>query len=410
VALRRNRDYRLLWSGNLVSSIGSATVLIALPLLVLAITAKPLQAGGVGAAETIPYIALSLPLGLAVDRYPRRRLLIIAGIISMAASSVIPVAYYLGNLSIGLVYAVAVLVACGGALDQIAQVAMLPALVGEAQLGAASGQSELIFNLSAIAGPPLAGLLLAGGHLGAPFIIDSLSFGVLAVAAGLIRSGPGPGETAGQERWRDEILAGFRTLARYRAVRALSLITLTGDFLFSGITVLMTVLLRSRGASPPVIGTAFAIAAAGGVIGSLTAARFERAAGLVTSVMLRSWATALLFPLLAIGLPPVLLGVIWALMNVMIAYMNVTQMRLTISLVPSGVLGRTQSIVTFASFAVLPFGALLTGILLQYAGPRGTVLTFAGILAAVAAYSTVSRDLRAPVRHNQPPALPGQTG
>jgi hypothetical protein len=76
--------------------------------------------------------------------------------------------------------------------------------------------------------------------------------------------------------------------------------------------------------------------------------------------------------------------------------MNVTQMRLTISLVPSAVVGRTQSIVTFASYAVLPAGALLTGVLLQYAGPRGTVLTFGGILAAVAIYSSVSRDLRAP--------------
>jgi hypothetical protein len=77
--------------------------------------------------------------------------------------------------------------------------------------------------------------------------------------------------------------------------------------------------------------------------------------------------------------------------------MNVTQMRLTIGLVPPEVLGRTQSIVTFASFAVLPIGAVFTGVLLQYAGPDGTVLTFTGILAAVAIYSSVSRDLRMPI-------------
>jgi predicted MFS family arabinose efflux permease len=167
---------------------------------------------------------------------------------------------------------------------------------------------------------------------------------------------------------------------------------------FSGIAVLMTVLVKSRGASPAIIGAVFAIAAVGGVIGSLTATRFERALGLVPSVMLRSWFTALLFPLLAIGAPPLTLGVVWALMNVMIAYMNVTQMRLTIGLVPQDVLGRTQSIVTFASYAVLPVGAVFTGVLLQYAGPRGTVLAVAGILAAVAVYSSVSRDLRAPIR------------
>jgi hypothetical protein len=69
-------------------------------------------------------------------------------------------------------------------------------------------------------------------------------------------------------------------------------------------------------------------------------------------------------------------------MNVMIAYMNVTQMRLVIRLGPEHVLGRTQSVVTFASYAVL----------------RATVLTFTGILAVLAIYGSVSRDLRAPLR------------
>lgn len=190
-----------------------------------------------------------------------------------------------------------------------------------------------------------------------------------------------------------------------RLPRALSVLTLTGDFLFSGITVLMTVLVKSRGGSPAVIGAVFAIAAVGGLIGSLAATRLDRAAGLARSVMLRSWATAVLFPLLATGVPPIALGVVWSLINVMIAFMNVTQMRLTMSLASQEVLGRTQSVVTFASFAVLPVGAVFTGVLLQYAGPRGTVLTFTGILAVLAVYSSVSRDLRSPIR-----GLPGCCG
>lgn len=87
---------------------------------------------------------------------------------------------------------------------------------------------------------------------------------------------------------------------------------------------------------------------------------------------------------------------LWALINVMIAFMNVTQMRLIIGLAPTELLGRAQSVVTFASFAVLPIGAVLTGVLLQYAGPQRTVLAFAAVLALVAIYTSVSRDLRAP--------------
>jgi MFS family permease len=394
--LWRNRDYVLLWTGNLISSIGSAMVLIALPLLVLAITGKALQTGTVAAAEAIPFIALSLPIGAVVDKYPRRGLLILAGGVAMLATALIPVTYYLHHLAIGIIYVVAVLVGCATALDQIAQVAVLPRLVGESRLAAASGQAELIYNVSAIAGPPLAGLLLSKGHLAVPFIVDSASFGVLVLAVGMIRSGLDSENTAETGRWREEIFIGFRKLAQHRNLRALSIMTLTGDFLFAGITVLMTVLLKFRGASAQTIGEAFAIAAAGGVIGSLSAARFERAIPLVPSVILRSWATALLFPLLATGIPPIALGFVWGLMNIMIAFMNVTQRRLTISLVPGDALGRTQAIVTFASFAVLPIGAVFTGVMLEFAGGRGTVLTFAGVLALVAIYSSVSRDLRTP--------------
>jgi MFS family permease len=395
-ALWRNRDYRLLWTGNLVSSIGNATVLIALPLLVLALTGRPLQTGGVAAAETISYIAMSLPAGVVVDRYPRRRLLVLAAMTSMLATAIIPVAYYLHRLAIGEVYAVAVLVGCAGALDQIAQVAILPRIAGAEHVGTASAQFELIFSLSALAGPPLAGLLLSGGHLAVPFIIDSLSFGALAVAAGLIRQGLEAERPAERARRRDELLAGIRTLTGHRNLRALSAITLVGDMLFAGITVLMTVLEKSRGAPPAIIGAVFAIAAVGGVIGSLAATRFKRRAGLARSVMLRSWTTAVLFPLLATSVPPIVLGVPWALINIMIAFMNVTQMQLIIGLAPAEVLGRTQSVVTFASFAVLPIGAVLTGVLLQYVGPPGTVLIFSAVLALVAIYSSVSRDLRAP--------------
>jgi MFS family permease len=396
--LWRNRDYRLLWAGNLVSSLGSATVLIAFPLLVLAITGRPVQAGGVAAVEAVPYIVLSLPLGLLVDRYSRRKMLIFAGVTSMLASAVIPVAYYLHHLTIGMVYLVAVVVGAASALDQIAQVTILPALVSENQLGIVAGQSELIFNLAAIAGPPLAGVLLSGGHLAVPFVVDSVSFGLLALAVGMIGTDLDPQRPATASRWREEVLLGIRTLVRHRTLRALSILTLTGDFLFSGITVLMTVVVKSRGGSPAIIGAVFAIAAVGGLIGSLTATRLDRSVGLVRSVMLRSWVTAALFPLLATGVPPIALGVVWSLINVMIAFMNVTQMRLTMSLAPREVLGRTQSVVTFASYAVLPIGAVFTGVLLQYAGPRGTVLTFTGILAVLAIYSSVSRDLRAPIQ------------
>lgn len=392
--LWRNRDYRLFWSGNLVSSVGSMTVLVALPLLVVAVTGKPLHAGGVAAVESLPFIALSLPIGVLVDRYSRRRMLILAGVVSMLASLVIPITYHFGHLTGGIFYAVAAILGAASALMEIAQVAVLPRLVPKEQLGVAAGQSELIYNVSALAGPPIGGLMLAGGHVEVPFLIDSLTFGTLALTVALIRTGLDIETPSEPGHWRQQLSQGFRILFAQRRLRAITVMTLAGDFLFSGITVLMTLLTKSRGASPSMIGAVFALSAVGGIIGSVIANRAQSHTGLVRSIMLRSWATAVLFPLLALGVPPILLGVIWGLMNVMIAYMNVTQMRLTMSLASEEVLGRTQSVVTFGSFAVLPLGAMFTGVLLQYTGPRGTVLVFSAILAAIAIYASVSRDLR----------------
>jgi len=122
---------------------------------------------------------------------------ITAGATSVLASAVIPVAYYRHQLTTGMMCAVAAVVVAAGALDQIAQVAVLPALVSDDQLGLVSGQSELILNLTAVAG-----LLLAAGRLAAPFVVYSASFGLLALAAGRIRNtlDPPPPDAAG--RWR----------------------------------------------------------------------------------------------------------------------------------------------------------------------------------------------------------------
>src|SRR3954470_4880589 len=75
--LWRNRDFLALWGGQIVSSLGSRTSATALPLLVLAVTGSPADAGLVGAAGAVPYL-ISLPAGTWVDRWNRRRILLVS--------------------------------------------------------------------------------------------------------------------------------------------------------------------------------------------------------------------------------------------------------------------------------------------------------------------------------------------
>jgi MFS family permease len=92
VPLRRNRDFLVLWSAQLVSTLGSQVSMLAFPLLVLARTASPAKAGLVGFANTIPALLFYLPAGVLVDRHDRRRVMVAASAIGAVALGSIPAA------------------------------------------------------------------------------------------------------------------------------------------------------------------------------------------------------------------------------------------------------------------------------------------------------------------------------
>jgi MFS family permease len=389
-----SRDYRLWWSGNLVSSVGSAMSLVAIPLLVLLVTHSPVQVGIVGALEAVPFALFALPVGVLADRLPRRGILAGAAIVSVVSMGSIPLAYHFGALTIGQLYAVAVLNGVAGLATDVTKFAVIPRIVPEEQLGPASAQFEIVWNVSAVLGPALAGLLMTQVWPALPMLVDAVSFGVVAVTVMGIRaqlSSPRPPEPA---PWRTDLTLGARRVWADRRLRAMTLLTITGDLLFAGITVLMTVLVRSTGASATWVGLVFTFAAVGGVIGSLAASRVQQRFGLVTSIVVRSWVTAVLFPLLALQVVPAVIGVVWAAINITIALMNVVQMQYVMTCMPEEILGRVQSFMTLMAYAVLPAGTMLTGVLLQETSPHVTVLVFAGVLLLMAVYSSVSRDLR----------------
>jgi len=107
--LRKNRDFILLQSGQVLSTIGSESTVIAYPLLVLALTHSPAKAGIVGFARVAPWGVFGLVAGLAVDRFPRRRMMIVSDVVRACALASIVVAVAVGHLTFAQVAAVAFL-------------------------------------------------------------------------------------------------------------------------------------------------------------------------------------------------------------------------------------------------------------------------------------------------------------
>src|SRR6202165_6333045 len=100
IPLWRNRDYMLLWSGQIVSSVGTRVSQLAFPLLVLALTHSPAQAGLIAALRGLPYALFILPAGALIDRWDRKRVMILSDTGRALALGSIPVAIVLGHLTI----------------------------------------------------------------------------------------------------------------------------------------------------------------------------------------------------------------------------------------------------------------------------------------------------------------------
>ncbi len=138
VSLWRNRDYVILWSGQTVSSIGSGVSELAFPLLILALTHSPAQAGFAAAVRTIPYLIFSLLAGAFVDRWNRKRTMILCDIARALVLGAIPFTFAFGLLTIWQLYFVTFIEGTLYVFFSLAEAAALPHVVEKTQLPSAT--------------------------------------------------------------------------------------------------------------------------------------------------------------------------------------------------------------------------------------------------------------------------------
>ena len=119
--LRRNRDFQLLWAGQVVSTLGSRVSTVAFPLLVLAVTGSAAKAGLTVFAETLPLMALVLPAGAVVDRYDRKWIMLVSDAVRAVAMASIAAALLADALAFPHILAVAVVEGVGYAFFSVAE-------------------------------------------------------------------------------------------------------------------------------------------------------------------------------------------------------------------------------------------------------------------------------------------------
>jgi MFS family permease len=185
--LQSSREFRLLWSGQLVSQAGSALRLVAIPYQIYLLTGSSLAVGLIGLFSAIPLVAFSLFGGVIADRMDRRRLLLMTQTCLLATSAALAISTQLGQASVPLLYALTAIGAGFGALDQPARSALAPSLVERRMIPAAMALSQTSFQLAAVVGPAIAGVVIGSFGLAWAYWIDTGTFVVAMVAIAVMR-------------------------------------------------------------------------------------------------------------------------------------------------------------------------------------------------------------------------------
>ncbi|HEU4946097.1 MAG TPA: MFS transporter [Kribbella sp.] len=388
--LWRDRQFRTFWSAQTVSEFGDRISELALPLIaVTLLNASPTEVGLLTAAVWLPNLA-SLFIGTWVDQHRDKRPLMIAADLSRTVVLLsLPAAYWLDVLTLGQLYAIAILAGTAHVVFNTAYASFFVRLVSRDDFLEANSKLSATRSISFMGGPAVGGLLVQWLTAPVAVVTDALSFLFSALQISRLRTTAGEPEPVTESLLR-RAQAGMGYVMRHPYLRAsLGCATTVNFFNLIGSALLVLFASRNLELSAGTIGLAFGIGATGGLLGAVAAAPLTRWIGAGRLIA----AGAVVFPA-AIALAAVASGPTWARAAALAAAefvgafavmcfdvpLNALQAAVIDDQMRSRVAGAFSSI----NYGVRPLGAVIGGLLGTWLGVRETLLiSSAGGLLAV---------------------------
>jgi Transmembrane secretion effector len=392
VPLWRNRDFALLQVGQLLSSAGTQSTTIAYPLLVLAITGSPAQAGLVTFARLIPFGIFALPAGLAADRWNRKRQMIVADAVRAVAMAALAGVIATGRASALAVLLIAFVEGSGTTFFSAAQAGAMRGVVSLRQLPAAVGAQEARRAVVGLAGPPLGGALY-GLSRSLPFLVDSVSYVFSTLSLIAMRTPFQEARLSDAATLRAQMTEGFRFLWGHAFLRTTALVYGIGNLLAPAMLLVVVVAGRRQGLNSLEIGLVSAAVGAGALVGSLASPLFRRALGVRAILLMELW-TWLGSWVFVIWPNVYLLTAVLIPFGIAAPVTDSVVVGYRIAMTPDRLLGRAESVRSSVSLLLAPLGPLAAGLLLEFASTRLTVAVFAVVGLALALWGTFSRAIR----------------
>ena len=398
--LWRHRDFLNLWGAETVSLVGSQVSQLALPLVaILVLEASAFEVALLGVVEFAPFILISLPAGVWVDRLRRKPILIAADLGRALLLGSIPLAHWAGVLTIWQLYMVGFVVGVLTVFFDVSYQSYLPSLVSRDRLIEGNSKLEVSRSGAQLAGPGLAGALVEALTAPIAVLVDALSF--LASGFFLFRikqeeRAPTRAERQAGPGMRAELLEGLRYVLGNRYLRWIAASTATFNF-FSNLifSVFLVYAVRELEIGPGLIGAIFSLASVGYLLGALLANRLSRRFGVGPTIIIGAAGSTSLLLLAAAPrsnpIPFVVAGMGISALGIPIY--NITQVSFRQAITPERLQGRMNSVMRFVVWGVIPLGALLGGALASWFGLR-----FAIWVGAIGMSLAVLPVLLSPVR------------
>ena len=379
--LWRHPDFVKLWSAETVSQFGTQFTQLALPLAAIdVLDASAFEVAALTTVEFLPFLLVSLPAGVWVDRLRRRPMLVAGDLARAGLLASIPIVYAFDALTIWQLYAVGFFVGIATVFFDVAYQSYLPSIVQRDQLIDGNAKLEISRAAAQLGGPGLAGVVIQALKAPAAIAVDAVSFVGSALFIFRIRKHERSPQAEGpRRRMREELREGLRYVLTHPYLKNIAACTALFNF-FGNIwfAVLLVFARRDLGLSPLAIGLALTISNVGPLVAAFNAHRISSRFGVGRTSI---WASVLggpaflIIPFAPQGnaaltflIPAFILG---GLANVIY---NVTQVSLRQAITPERIQGRMNSVMRFIVWGTIPLGSVIGGVLATTIGVKETLI------------------------------------
>jgi MFS family permease len=375
-----------------LSTIGSESTAIAYPLLVLAVTHSPAQAGVVGFLRILPWALFGFAAGVVTDRMPRKRVMITGDVVRVVLMATVVAAVAVGHITFEQIAIVAFIEGSMYVFFNIAEIGALRSVVPPQQLPTAAAAEQARYSTVTLVAPTLGGALFGIGRM-FPFLAGAISPGFSLGTLLAIRTPFERERETDESPWRSQLAEGFRYLWGRPFLRSCALLFTWTNLAFEGIVLAFIVIAKRQGLTSTEIGLLIAGFGACSLLGSAASPWFQKRLSMRTIVVLSLWLQVgtvgflvdpSIYVLLACTVP----------MACFFPTVNAVVIGYRVAVTPDHLTGRVNSVARTIALCGAPLGPLAAGVMLGSLSPRDTIAIFTALLTALALVASLLPSIR----------------